>query len=132
MQMIVFSDGGCKKTGEGVCGASVQDIYGKELAAISKNIGLSSTNNIAEYTSAILGVRKAKELGATEVQLIMDSQLVIRQLEGQYVVSKEHLKPLHAELMDLLKSFDKYYLLHVFREFNTRADELAGEAYGIL
>ena len=130
MQVIVFSDGGCKKTGEAVCGASVQDIYGKELAAISQNIG-KGTNNIAEYQSAILGIKKAKELGATEVQLIMDSQLVIRQLEGKYAVTKVHLQPLHKELLDLLKSFDKYYLLHVLRDFNKRADELAGEAYGI-
>lgn len=129
MQLIVYSDGGCKKTGEAVCGASIQDIYGREVSFISKNIG-KGTNNIAEYTSAILGVRKAKELGATEVQLIMDSQLVIRQLEGLYAVSKDHLKPLHVELLYLLKSFNKYYLLHVFREFNKRADALAGEAYG--
>ena len=130
MQLIVWADGGSKKTGESVCGVSIQDIYGKEIATISKNIG-KATNNKAEYQSAILGIKKAKELGGTEVQLIMDSQLVIRQLEGKYAVTKDHLQPLHKELLDLLKSFDKYYLLHVLRDFNKRADELAGEAYGI-
>lgn len=130
MQLIVYADGGSKKTGESVCGASIQDIYGVEIASISKNIGVA-TNNKAEYGSAILGVKKAKELGATEVQLIMDSQLVIKQLSGEYTVSKDHLKPLYKELLELLESLDNYYLTWVPRELNKRADQLAGEAYGI-
>lgn len=128
MQLIIFADGGCRKSGESVAGSAIFDIEGKEVAAISVALGIG-TNNTAEYNSAILGLKKAKELGATQIQLIMDSQLVIKQLNGDYTVNKPHLKPLHKEALELLKSFRIYYLTHVFREMNTRADQLANLAY---
>lgn len=129
MKLIVYADGGCKqKTGESVCGASIQTVDGHEVGSVSENLG-KGTNNTAEYTSAIKGLRKALELGASEVELIMDSQLVVRQIQGKYAVSKEHLKPLHKLVMDYLNAFDSYNVKHVKREFNQRADELAGKAY---
>jgi len=129
MKLVVYSDGGCKnKTGESVCGASIQTTDGDEVGSISENLG-KGTNNTAEYTSAIKGLQKALELGASDVELIMDSQLVIRQLQGQYSVNKDHLKPLYSKVISLLGVFDTYQLTHVKREFNKRADELAGAAY---
>ncbi len=128
LKLVVYADGGCKSTGESVCGASVQTISGNEVGLVSENLG-KGTNNTAEYNSAIKGLRKAIELGAAEVELVMDSQLVVRQILGQYTVTKDHLKPLHEEVMTLLGAFDAYSVRHVKREFNKRADELAGLAY---
>jgi ribonuclease HI len=128
MKLIVFADGGCRKSGESVAGSAIFDINGNELSALSVALG-KGTNNTAEYSSAIIGLSKAKELGAKEIQLIMDSQLVVKSLAGEYTVGKEHLKPLYAQAMGLLKSFEKYHLTHVFRRFNSRADELANLAY---
>jgi ribonuclease HI len=128
MKVTVYADGGAKGTEEAVAGASIQASDGQELSTVSENLG-KGTNNIAEYNSAIKGLEKALELGATEVELVMDSQLVVRQLLGQYAVTKDHLVPLHKRLMELSKKFRKFNVRHVPRELNKRADELAGMAY---
>lgn len=66
------------------------------------------TSNIAEYRAAIEGLRRAYDMGAKEIELRMDSELVIRQIEGRYQDRKDTLKPMHAEVMTLLQTFKKY------------------------
>lgn len=127
-KLIVYSDGGCRKTGESVCGATIATPEGDEIGTVSLNLG-HGTNNTAEYLSAIYGLRKALELGATEVDLFMDSQLVVRQVQGEYTVTKDHLKPYFKELVSHLNLFRSWTINHVKREFNKRADELANLAY---
>jgi ribonuclease HI len=109
-------------------GASIQDDLGAEIGTVSALIG-KGTNNIAEYRAAIEGLKKAKDLGTAQVELRMDSELVIRHIQGAYKIKKDTLKPLYAEVMALLRSFDKYSVKHVPREDNARADELANLAY---
>jgi len=109
-------------------GASIQDGLGGEVERVSALIG-DGTSNVAEYHAAIEGLKKAKALGAKKVELRMDSELVIRQIEGRYRVNAEHLKPLYCEVMTLLQSFTKYSVKHVPREQNARADQLANLAY---
>jgi ribonuclease HI len=109
-------------------GASVQDEDGTELATVSKCIG-HGTNNIAEYMAAIDALKIAKALGATVIELRMDSELVVRQITGAYKVRNEALTPLHVEVTSLLASFDKHAVSHVPREENQRADELANMAF---
>lgn len=129
---IVYTDGACRgNPGPMTIGASIQDELGEEIGTVSVMIG-EGTNNIAEYRAAIEGLRKAKKLGATSIELRMDSQLIVRQINCVYKVKKETMKVLHAEVMELLKSFDKYTVVHVPREDNVRADELANLAHANL
>jgi ribonuclease HI len=109
-------------------GASVRDEKGSEICTVSQLIG-RGTCNVAEYRAAIEGLKKAKDVGAKQVELRMDSELVIRQIDGIYKVKKDTLKELHVEVMALLRSFEKYSVKHVPREDNTRADGLANLAY---
>ena len=86
------------------------------------------TNNVAEYQALLLGLRRARQMGAREVDVRADSQLLIRQLQGRYAVKNEVLKRLHEEALALLRSFERYELLHVPREQNELADEMSNRA----
>jgi ribonuclease HI len=104
MIFIVYSDGACRgNPGPMSVGACIQDDQGKELATVSALIG-QGTNNIAEYRAAIEGLKKAISLGATEIELRMDSQFIVEQINGRYKVKNAALKVLHAEVLGLLKS----------------------------
>lgn len=130
--LIIYADGSCRgNPGPMAIGVSIQDneADGVEIETISTLIG-DGTNNIAEYRAAIEGLRRAYELGAKDVELRMDSELVIKQIEGIYKVRNKALKPLHAAVMVWLRSFNSYRLKHVPRDDNARADELANQAYG--
>ena len=87
-----------------------------------------ATNNVAEYSAMIAGLRAAEEIGADEVDLFSDSQLMVRQMTGQYRVKNAGLKPMHATARELAKRFDRCDFHHVRRESNERADTLVNEA----
>ena len=128
--IFVYTDGACRgNPGPMAIGASIQDDTGKELATVSNLIG-DGTNNIAEYRAVIAGLEKAKSLGAREIELRIDSKLVVEQLNGRYKVKNERLKLLHAQALELLSQF-KFTVVHVPREENQRADELANLAYAV-
>ena len=128
--IFVYTDGACRgNPGPMAIGASIQDDTGKELATVSNLIG-DGTNNIAEYRAVIAGLEKAKSLGAREIELRIDSKLVVEQLNGRYKVKNERLKLLHAQALELLSQF-KVTVVHVPREENQRADELANLAYAV-
>ena len=123
----VFSDGAARGN-PGPAGAGVVlDPRGRVLARVGKFLG-KQTNNVAEYEGVILGLKSAKELGATEVEVRADSLLLIRQLEGAYQVKNAALKALHAKAKQLLRSFERVDLRHVPREENTLADEMSNRA----
>jgi ribonuclease HI len=96
------------------------------VAEIAEGLG-ETTNNVAEYTAAIEGLKKAQELGATRVLLRSDSQLLINQLTGRYRVKSAHLMPLHQQVRALATRFDDITYEHVRRERNTEPDRLANE-----
>ena len=124
----VSSDGAARgNPGPAGAGAVVLDENGRVLAKLGRFLG-KQTNNVAEYEGLLLGLRKARTLGAREVEVQADSQLLIRQLQGSYAVKNEVLKRLHAEALALLRAFDKYELLHVPREENALADEMSNRA----
>ena len=128
MRLIAYADGAARgNPGPAACGAVVIDRDGNELRRIAQAIG-RGTNNEAEYRAAIAAVRAALELGATELQLRLDSQLVVRQLQGSYRVRNERLKPLHRELDALTDGLAQFSVHHVPREQNRRADALANAA----
>jgi ribonuclease HI len=87
-----------------------------------------ATNNIAEYRALILGLEAVRRRGAAEVRARMDSELVVRQVSGQYKVRNPQLRLLHAQVMDLARSFRRFTIEHVPRAANALADRLANQA----
>jgi ribonuclease HI len=127
-RLRVFSDGAARgNPGPAGAGAVVLDEKGRVLARAGKFLG-KQTNNVAEYEGLLLGLSRAKDLGATEVDVRADSLLLIRQLEGAYQVKNAALKVLHAKAKALLRSFGRVDLRHVPREENGLADEMSNRA----
>jgi ribonuclease HI len=123
----VFTDGAARGN-PGPAGAGAVILDGERvLARLGRFLG-KQTNNVAEYQGLLLGLRRARQMGAREVEVRADSQLLIRQLQGKYAVKNEVLKRLHEEALALLRSFDRYELLHVPREQNALADEMSNRA----
>jgi ribonuclease HI len=125
---ILYADGASRgNPGEAGAGAVITDSQGRTLKELKYFLGIAS-NNSAEYQAAILALAKASELGAKRVTLYMDSELVVRQLKGEYRVRNPHLKDLHRKASEALNRFSRYSILHISREKNRRADRLANEA----
>ncbi|MBT6842267.1 MAG: ribonuclease HI family protein [Candidatus Melainabacteria bacterium] len=124
---VIYTDGACRgNPGESSIGVSILE-GDQEVATISEAIGLA-TNNVAEYTALLEGLKKVKELGYRKVAVNADSELMIKQLKREYKVKNPDLKVIFLKLQDLIKHFDSVSFTHVRREFNTRADELANLA----
>lgn len=100
---------------------------GMEAVRIGEVIG-TNTNNVAEYTGLVRGLERALELGVRELVVRGDSELIIKQLRGEYRVRNEQLKPLHEQASTLLKRFDRVDIGHVYRSDNAIADSLVNEA----
>ncbi|MGI8584843.1 MAG: ribonuclease HI family protein [Thermoleophilaceae bacterium] len=125
---MVHVDGGARgNPGPAAAAAVASEPDGPVLAEESAYIG-ETTNNVAEYRALVLGIELARRLGATEVEVVNDSELVARQVGGQYKVKHAGLRPLHREAMEALRSFDRWSVRAVRREQNERADELVNAA----
>ena len=123
--MTVACDGASRgNPGPAGAGAQITGPDGSVLAEVAEGLG-ETTNNVAEYTAVILGLERALDLGATEVLLRSDSQLLVNQLTGRYRVKTAHLQPLHRRVRELGARFDTIEYEHVRRERNTEADRLA-------
>ncbi len=127
MKLTVNVDGGARgNPGPAAIGVVIRDPEGLIIDEHGERIG-EATNNVAEYKALIRGIQRAAELGATELDLVGDSELVVRQVEGRYKVKKPGLKPLHAEAREALSAFDSWSIRHVRREMNVEADRLVNE-----
>ena len=121
-------DGGARgNPGPAAIAAVASEPAGGELVERSAYIG-EATNNVAEYRALLLGLELARELGAREVEVINDSELVARQVGGQYKVKHAGLRPLFLESMEALRAFDRWSVRNVPRAENARADALVNEA----
>lgn len=87
-----------------------------------------ATNNEAEYLALLAGLKKASELGYSEVEASGDSQLIVKQVKGEWRCKSENLQPLHEEVLELIDGFDSFEIRHVPRELNKEADRLANQA----
>lgn len=87
-----------------------------------------TTNNVAEYTALLTALERAQELGGRNLTIFSDSELMVKQINGEYRVKNEDLKALHAEATALIKGFDRVTLRHVRRDQNSRADALCNAA----
>ena len=125
---MVNVDGGARgNPGPAAIGVVVQGADGEVLEERGERIG-TATNNVAEYRALLLGIERAAELGASELELVGDSELVVRQVEGEYKVKDATLRKLHAEVKRALAGFDSWSIRHVRREHNAEADRLVNEA----
>ena len=121
-------DGGARgNPGPAAAAAVATSPDGEVLGERNAYIG-EATNNVAEYRALLLGLELARELGASEVEVIGDSELVARQVGGEYKVKNAGLKPLFLEAMRELRGFERWSVKPVRREQNERADELVNEA----
>ena len=97
---------------------------GEELYSFSEFIG-SKTNNEAEYEALIRGIKEAHKLNLLSINIFADSQLVVRQITGEYKVKNERMKLLHKQALELLEKLENWNIEHVLRDKNTRADALS-------
>jgi ribonuclease HI len=128
VKVVVHVDGGARgNPGPAAVAAVASSSEGETLAERKAYIG-EATNNVAEYRALLLGLELARELGAEEVEVVNDSELIARQIGGEYKVKHAGLKPLFTEAMGELRKFHKWAVRPVRREQNARADELVNEA----
>jgi ribonuclease HI len=122
MKLTVFADGGSRgNPGPAASGAVVIDERGSVVREIGTFLGVT-TNNVAEWTGLITGLEAALELGATEIVIRLDSELVVKQLKGVYRVKHPNMIPLHAKAKALLRKFTHVDIAHVPRKMNAAAD----------
>ncbi|MGN6201451.1 MAG: ribonuclease HI family protein [Solirubrobacterales bacterium] len=127
-RLTVNVDGGARgNPGPAAIGVVVRDGDGGVLREVGETIG-KATNNVAEYKALLRGIELAGELGATELDLRGDSELVVRQVEGRYKVKNAGMKPLYQQVMQALREVDSWSIRHVRREQNADADRLVNEA----
>ncbi|HEV7563831.1 MAG TPA: ribonuclease HI family protein [Solirubrobacterales bacterium] len=127
-RVTVNVDGGARgNPGPAAIGVVVRDGDGEVLDERAEGIG-RATNNVAEYRALLAGIEMARAHGADELELVGDSELVVRQVEGRYKVKDATMKELHSEVKRALADFDSWSIRHVRREGNADADRLVNQA----
>lgn len=122
MKLIIYTDGGARgNPGPAAAGIIIKDTSGKTVAGYGEYLG-RQTNNYAEYSALISGLKKAKELGATEVDCVLDSELVTKQMNRQYKIKEPTLQKLFIQTFNLASAFKKVTYKHILREGNKEAD----------
>jgi ribonuclease HI len=126
-EWLVMVDGAARgNPGEAGCGAVIIDENGNVVKELSRYLG-RTTNNVAEYEGLLMGLEALIQLGKQRVRVQSDSQLLVRQLNGEYRVKDEKLKTLFQRALTLLRQLDGYRILYVPRELNKPADRLANK-----
>jgi ribonuclease HI len=127
-KLTVNVDGGARgNPGPAAIGAVVRDADGKIIEERGERIG-RATNNVAEYRALLLGIELAAAHGAEELELVGDSELIVRQVEGRYKARDATLRELHAKVKAALVPFASWSIRHVRREHNADADRLVNAA----
>ncbi len=128
MKLIVHVDGGARgNPGPAAIAAVLSTPEGEVIADAKEAIGVA-TNNVAEYKALILGLERAKELGASEVEVVNDSELVQKQVNGDYKVKHPDMKPLYAQAVAAFGEFETWRIRSVPRAENKDADALVNQA----
>jgi ribonuclease HI len=127
MKATLYADGGARgNPGPAAYGAILLDERGEALREVSAFLG-TATNNVAEWSGLIAGLEAALELGIDDIDVKLDSELVVRQLSGAYRVKQPHLIPLHQKAKSLLRRFATSRVAHVRRKDNKDADALVNQ-----
>lgn len=130
-RLEIYIDGGARgNPGPAGVGVVVLDESGKQIKNVSKYIG-EATNNIAEYNALLYGLEEALILRADDIKINLDSELVAKQLTGEYRVKDSSLKPLFERAVNMLKGFKNFEINHIGREKNKEADRLVNKAINL-
>jgi ribonuclease HI len=128
LRLVVHVDGGARgNPGPAAAAAVLTAPDGTPVDELAETLG-PATNNVAEYRALLLGLRRARELGATAVEVVNDSELVAKQLTGEYKVKHPAMRPLYLEAMQALRDFESWSIRSVPRAQNARADALVNQA----
>ncbi|MBV8673566.1 MAG: ribonuclease HI family protein [Acidobacteriaceae bacterium] len=126
--IVAYCDGGSRgNPGPAGFGVHIEDADGKTLAQLSEYIG-RKTNNFAEYSGLLTALNYALEQGYSRLKVVSDSELMVKQIKGQYRVQSPELRPLYEEAKRRIARLDSFQIQHVLREKNRHADRLANEA----
>jgi ribonuclease HI len=124
----LFTDGAARgNPGPAGAGAVIVNAQGHIVAKVGKFLG-DETNNVAEYMGLIIGLKRAKAMGIKELDVLADSELMVKQINGDYAVKAEHLKPLFDEAKALFQAFGEIEIRHIPREENGAADAMSNRA----
>jgi ribonuclease HI len=132
-EWLLMVDGAARgNPGPAGCGAYIRDAEGVVRKKLCRYLGIA-TNNVAEYEGLLMGLAAALELGSKIIRIESDSELMVNQLNGVYGVRDDKLKRLYERALGLLQQFDRYRIIHIGREQNQIADQLAnqGVEYGL-
>jgi probable phosphoglycerate mutase len=128
VKAILYADGAARgNPGPGGAGAVLMDADGHVLAELTKGLG-HTTNNIAEYTALIIGLEEAKRRGVDDIEVRMDSKLVVEQMNGRWKIKHPNMKPLALRAGELWGTFARKSIVHVPRKDNGIADALSNKA----
>jgi len=128
VKLVVHVDGGARgNPGPAAAAAVLSTSDGDVVDEAHEYLGVA-TNNVAEYRGLLLGLRRARELGADELDIVNDSELVAKQVNGEYKVKHPDMKPLHAAAREALGQFGRWSIRSVPRAENAAADALVNQA----
>ncbi len=128
MKAILYADGAARgNPGPAGAGAVLMDADGHVLAELTKSLG-HATNNVAEYTALIIGLEEARRRGVDDLDVRMDSKLVVEQMNGRWKIKHPNMKPLALRAGELWGTFARRSIVHVPREENAIADALSNKA----
>jgi len=130
-KVYIYTDGGARgNPGPAGIGVVILDEKKKKIKELSKYIG-EATNNNAEYNALIYGCEEALLLNANEATIYLDSELVVKQINGEYRVKDEGIKPLFEKAVNALKNFKTFEIKHIDRSKNKDADKLVNKAINL-
>jgi ribonuclease HI len=128
VKLVVHVDGGARgNPGPAAAAAVISTSEGEVLDEAHELLGVAS-NNVAEYRGLLLGLQRARDLGADEVEVVNDSELVAKQVNGVYKVKHPDMRPLHARAVEALRGFERWSVRSVPRAENAAADALVNQA----
>jgi len=128
VKVVVHVDGGSRGNPGPAAGAAVISTPEGELIEEASTLLGVASNNVAEYRGLLLGLERAHALGATEVEVVNDSELVAKQLNGIYKVKHPDMRPLHAQALAAMRGFERWSIRSVPRAHNAQADALVNAA----
>lgn len=126
--LVIYTDGAAKgNPGPAGAGAVIYNGDGIRIKTLSQSLG-RATNNVAEYRALILALEEAEKIGGKQIRLYSDSELMVRQLNGQYKVKNVGLRPLYVQAVKQISGFEEVNIFHLSREDNEEANALADQA----
>jgi len=126
--LVIYTDGGARgNPGPAGAGVAIMSASGEVVATHKKYLG-EATNNVAEYSAVVLALEEAHKLGAETIDFYLDSELIVKQINGEYKVKNEDLGKLFIKIYNLKHNFKKVSFSHVRREKNKLADKLVNDA----